>query len=60
MEPDDKVKLREVLRLLCLSLGQYLGGGKVLKVFVIYNNINRIGLIFQIMLPNFEDFKNNK
>ena len=41
-EPDDKVELREVLRLLYLSLDQYLGSRKVLKVFVIYNNINGI------------------
>ena len=41
-ELNDKVELREVLRLLYLSLDQYLGSRKVLKVFVIYNNINGI------------------
>jgi len=45
-EPDDKVELREVLRLLHLPLDQHLGSRKVLKVFMIYNNINRIGQIF--------------
>ena len=43
MEPDDKVELGEVLRLPCLFLGQYLGSRKILKVLMIYNNINRIG-----------------
>jgi len=42
IEPNDKVELREVLRLLYLPLGQHLGSRKVLKVFVICNNINRI------------------
>ncbi len=42
-EPDDKVELREVLGLLCLPPGQHLGSGKVLKVFMICNNINGIG-----------------
>jgi len=43
MEPDNKIELREVLRLLCLSPGQYLGSRKILKVFMIHNNVNRIG-----------------
>jgi len=42
IESDDKVELREILRPLCLPSGQYLGSGKVLKVFMICNNINRI------------------
>ena len=42
-EPDDKVKLREVFRLPCLPPGQHLGSRKILKVFMICNNINRIG-----------------
>ena len=45
-EPDDKVKLREVLRPSCLPSGQYLGSGKILKVFMICNNINGIGQTF--------------
>jgi len=45
-EPDDKVELRKILRLLHLPSGQYLGSGKVLKVFMIHNNVNRIGWIF--------------
>jgi len=59
-EPDDKVELGEVLRPPCLSLGQYLGSKKILKVFMIYNNINRIGQIFQIVSPNLESFKDGK
>jgi len=43
MEPDDKVELREVFGLPYLSLGQHLSSGKVLKVFVICNNVNEIG-----------------
>jgi len=45
-KPDDKVKLREVLGPLHLSLGQHLGSKKVLKVFVICNNINGVGWTF--------------
>jgi len=41
MESDNKVELREILGLLHLPLGQYLGSRKILKVFIIYNNINR-------------------
>ena len=44
-EPDDKVKLREILRLPCLSLGQYLGSRKIFKVFMICNNVDGIGWI---------------
>ena len=45
-EPDGKVELRKILGLLCLSLGQHLGSGKVLKNFVICNNVNGIDQIF--------------
>ena len=43
---DDKIKLREVLGPPHLPLGQHLGSGKILKVFMIYNNINGIGWTF--------------
>ena len=42
-EPDDKVELGEVLGPPHLPLGQYLGSRKILKVLMIYNNIDRIG-----------------
>ena len=42
-EPDNKAELREILKPLHLSLGQYLGSKKVLNIFMIYNNINEIG-----------------
>ena len=42
-EPNDKVELRKVLRLLCLSPGQHLGSRKILKLFIICDNVNRIG-----------------
>jgi len=42
-EPDNKIKLREVFGLLHLPLGQYLGSRKVLKVFMIHNNVDGIG-----------------
>jgi len=42
IEPDNRVELREVLRLLYLPLGQYLGSRKILKVFMICNNVDRI------------------
>jgi len=45
-EPDNKVELGEVLRLLHLPLGQNLGSRKVLKVFIICDNIDGIGQTF--------------
>ena len=59
-EPDDKVELGEVLGPLCLPPGQYLGSRKILKVLMIYNNIDRIGQTFQIVLPNLESFEDSK
>jgi len=60
IEPDDKVELGEILRLLCLPLGQYLGSRKILKVLMIYNNVDGIGQTFQIVSPNLEGFKDGK
>ena len=60
MEPDDKIELREVLRLLHLSLDQHLGSRKVLKVFIIYNNIDGISWTLQVVSSNFDSFKNGK
>ena len=57
---DDKIKLEEVLGPLCLPPSQHLGSRKILKVFMIYNNINGIGQTFQVVLPNFESFKDSK
>jgi len=59
-EPDDKVELRKILRLPYLPLGQHLGSRKILKIFMIHNNINGISLTFQIMSPNLESFKDGK
>ena len=59
-EPDDKVKLEEVLGPLCLPLGQYLGSRKILKIFIIHNNIDIIGQTFQIVSPNLESFEDSK
>ena len=42
-ELDDKVKLRGVLGPLHLPLDQYLGSRKILKVFMIHNNVDGIG-----------------
>jgi len=60
VEPDDKVELEKVLRPPHLPLGQYLGSRKILKVFMICNNIDKIGQTFQIVLPNLENFKDGK
>ena len=60
MEPDNKVKLGKILGPLCLPLGQHLGSRKIFKVFMIHNNINGIGQIFQVVSPNLESFKNSK
>jgi len=41
-------------------LDQHLGSRKIIKVFVICNNVNEIGWTFQVVLPNFESFKDSK
>jgi len=60
IEHDDKVELGEILRPPCLPLGQYLGSRKILKIFMICNNVDRIGRIFQIVLPNLKSFEDSK
>jgi len=60
VEPNDKVELREILGPPCLPPDQYLGSRKILKVFMIYNNIDGIGQTFQIVLPNLESFEDSK
>ena len=60
VELDNKVGLGEVLRTPYLPLGQNLGSKKILKVFVIYNNVDGIGQIFQVVLPNLKSFKDGK
>jgi len=57
---DDKIELGEVLGPLHLPMGQNLGSKKILKVFMICNNVNGIGWTFQIVSPNFKSFKNGK
>ena len=59
-ESDDKVELEEVLGPLHLSPGQYLSSRKILKILMIYNNINGIGRTFQIVSLNLEGFKDGK
>ena len=60
VKPDDKIKLGKILGPPRLSLGQYLGSRKILKVLIIYNNVNGIGQTFQIVLPNLESFEDSK
>ena len=38
-EPDNKVELRKILRLLYLPPGQYLGSRKILKVLIIKDTL---------------------
>jgi len=45
-EPDDKIELRKVFRPPYLSLCQYLSSRKILKIFIIYNNVDRISQTF--------------
>ena len=59
-EPDDKVELGEVLGPPRLPLDQYLGGRKILKVFMIRNNVDGVGQTFQIVPQNLESFKDGK
>jgi len=59
-EPNDKVELEEVLGPPCLSLDQYLGHRKILKVLMICNNIDEIGWTFQIVSSNLESFEDGK
>ena len=60
VEPDNQVELGEVLRLPHLPLGQYLGSRKILKVFMIHNNIDGINRTFQIVSSNLENFKDGE
>ena len=60
VESDDKVELGEILGLPYLSLGQYLGSRKILKILMIHNNVDGIGWTFQIVSPNLEGFKDDK
>ena len=60
VEPDDKIELEKILGPPCLPLGQYLSSRKILKVLIIYNNINRIGRTFQIVSQNLESFEDGK
>jgi len=60
IESDDKVELREVLRPLYLPPGQNLDSRKVLKVFMIYNNVNGIGWTLQVVSLYFKSFKDSK
>ena len=43
MEPNDKIELRKILGLPYLPPGQHLSSRKILKVFMIHNNVNGIG-----------------
>jgi len=47
-----------VLRLLYLFTYQNFSSGKILKVLIIYNNIDRKDWNFEIIALNFEGFKN--
>jgi len=60
VELENKVELGEVLGPPCLSLGQNLGSRKILKVFIIYNNVDGICWTFQVVLPNLESFEDGK
>ena len=42
VEFDDKIELEEILGLPCLPPGQNLSNRKILKVFIIHNNVNGI------------------
>jgi len=39
-------------------MNQYLSSGKILKVFIICNNVDKKDWTLEIMMPNFESFKN--
>ena len=45
-EPDNKIELGGILGPLHLSLSQYLGSRKILKVLMIHNNVDGIGQTF--------------
>jgi len=45
-KPNNKIELQEIFRPLCLFPDQYLGSEKILKIFIIYNNINGISWTF--------------
>ena len=59
-EPNSKVELGEVLKPPHLPPGQYLGSRKILKVLMIYDNVDGIGQTFQVVLPNLKSFEDGK
>ena len=42
------------------QLGQNFSGGKIFKILVVSNNINRKSRTFKIMLPYFKSIKNSQ
>ena len=60
VEPNSKVELGEVLKPPHLPPGQYLGSRKILKVLMIYDNVDGIGQTFQVVLPNLKSFEDGK
>ena len=57
IELDKKVELQDVLGLMYLSVGQYLSSRKVLKIFIICNNVNKKEQILKIVVPNLKASK---
>ena len=57
IELDKKVELQDILRLMYLSVGQYLSSRKVLKIFIICNNVNKKEQILKIVVPNLKASK---
>jgi len=43
-----------------LPPGQHLDSKKILKVFIVCNNVDGIGWTFQVVSPNLKSFKNSK
>jgi len=57
IELDKKVELQDVLGPMYLSVGQYLSSRKVLKIFIICNNVNKKEQILKIVVPNLKASK---
>ena len=60
VEADGKVELREVLRPVGLMVGQDLGAGEVLQVFVVSDHIDWRGRALKVMLPVLEGLEDGQ
>jgi hypothetical protein len=53
-EMDNEIEMMQEFRPACLTTGEEFGGGEILKVLVIHDNVYRLRRAFEIMSPGVE------